>query len=153
MEELKAEARRRGLWNLFLPHETEWTAACPTSTTPLWPRSSGGSPLAPEACNCSAPDTGNMEILHLFGSDRAKERWLAAAARRRDPLGVRHDRAGRGLLATPPTSRAASSATATTTSSTAASGGSPGARRHRCAVLIVMGKTDPSSAAPPASSR
>ncbi|MGH3907383.1 MAG: hypothetical protein ACRDTE_24890, partial [Pseudonocardiaceae bacterium] len=66
MEELKTEARSRGLWNLFLP------AVSGLSTLDYAPVAevSGWSPtIAPEAINCQAPDTGNMETLHLFGTD------------------------------------------------------------------------------------
>ena len=80
---------------------TEWTPG-PGQQPRLratWPRSSGRSMhLAPEAMNCAAPDTGNMEVLTLFGTPEQKEQWLAAAARGRDPLGVRDDRARRGLV-------------------------------------------------------
>lgn len=77
MEELKAEARERGLWNLFLPHVTEWTPD-PVSNVDYAPLAeiTGRSPLAPEAVNSAAPDTGNMEILALFGTPEQKERWL-----------------------------------------------------------------------------
>lgn len=77
MEELKAEARTRGLWNLFLPHVTEWTPD-PVSNVDYAPLAeiTGRSPLAPEALNSAAPDTGNMEILALFGTPEQKERWL-----------------------------------------------------------------------------
>jgi len=77
MEQLKASARERGLWNLFLPHVTEWTPD-PVSNVDYAPLAeiSGRSPLAPEALNSAAPDTGNMEILSLFGTPEQKEQWL-----------------------------------------------------------------------------
>ncbi|HEX2296794.1 MAG TPA: acyl-CoA dehydrogenase family protein [Actinomycetota bacterium] len=68
MEELKAEARRRGLWNLFL--ELDNVDYAPLAEI------MGRSPIAPEATNCAAPDTGNMEILAEFGTEEQKERWL-----------------------------------------------------------------------------
>ncbi len=68
MEELKAEARRRGLWNLFLDLSN-------VDYAPL-AEIMGRSPIAPEATNCAAPDTGNMEILAEFGTDEQKRRWL-----------------------------------------------------------------------------
>ena len=77
LEHLKAEARARGLWNLFLPHVTEWTPD-PLSNVDYAPLAeiTGRSFLGPEALNSSAPDTGNMEILALFGTPEQKERWL-----------------------------------------------------------------------------
>ncbi|MHB1534715.1 MAG: acyl-CoA dehydrogenase family protein [Acidimicrobiales bacterium] len=76
MADLKSEARRRGLWNLFLPHKTRWTEGLSNLDYAPLAEIMGRSPLAPEACNCSAPDTGNMEILTMFGTDEQKERWL-----------------------------------------------------------------------------
>ena len=76
MEELKAEARRRGLWNLFLPDAEHGAGLTNLEYAPL-AEVMGRSRIAPEACNCSAPDTGNMEVLHEFGTDEQKERWLA----------------------------------------------------------------------------
>ncbi len=77
IEELKTEARKRGLWNLFLPHKTEWTDGLSNAEYAPLAEIMGRSPLASEACNCSAPDTGNMETLHLFATAEQKERWLA----------------------------------------------------------------------------
>ncbi len=73
---LQAEARSRGLWNLFLPHETPWST--PLSNLDYAPLAeiTGWSFIAPEALNCSPPDTGNMELLSLFGTDEQKEQWL-----------------------------------------------------------------------------
>jgi acyl-CoA dehydrogenase len=76
MEELKEEARRRGLWNLFLPHETEWGGGLSNLDYAPLAEVTGRSAIAPEAVNCSAPDTGNMEILTMFGTDEQKQRWL-----------------------------------------------------------------------------
>src|SRR6202022_4789607 len=67
MEELKTEARRRGLWNLFLPDERFGAGLTNVEYAPL-AEISGWSPIAPEAMNCSAPDTGNMEVLAQFGT-------------------------------------------------------------------------------------
>ncbi|MCU0311418.1 MAG: acyl-CoA dehydrogenase family protein [Acidimicrobiales bacterium] len=77
MEELKAEARERGLWNLFLPRVTPWTPD-PVSNTDYAPLAeiTGRSPLGPEAVNSAAPDTGNMEILSMFGTPEQQEQWL-----------------------------------------------------------------------------
>jgi len=75
MEELKAEAQRRGLWNLFLPDEEHGAGLSNVDYAPL-AEVMGRTKIASEACNCSAPDTGNMEVLHQFGSEEQKERWL-----------------------------------------------------------------------------
>jgi acyl-CoA dehydrogenase len=76
IEELKQEARRRGLWNLFHPHP-EWGPGLTNAEYAPLAEIMGRSPqLAPEAMNCSAPDTGNMEILTLYGTAEHKERWL-----------------------------------------------------------------------------
>jgi acyl-CoA dehydrogenase len=76
LEELKQEARRAGLWNLFHPHQ-EWGPGLSNAEyAPLAEIMGRSLQLAPEATNCSAPDTGNMEVLTLFGSDEHKERWL-----------------------------------------------------------------------------
>jgi acyl-CoA dehydrogenase len=73
LEELKAEARRRGLWNLFMPDISGLTNV---EYAPL-AEIMGRSPfLAPEATNCAAPDTGNMEVLHMFGTSEQKAQWL-----------------------------------------------------------------------------
>lgn len=76
VEELKEEARRRGVWNLFLPDATEGAGLSNCEYAPL-AEIMGRTRIAPEACNCSAPDTGNMEVLHQFGTPEQKERWLA----------------------------------------------------------------------------
>ncbi|MGW1808349.1 acyl-CoA dehydrogenase family protein [Streptomyces sp. NPDC002078] len=76
LEELKAEARKRGLWNLFHPHP-EWGPGLTNLEYAPLAEIMGRSPhLAPEATNCNAPDTGNMEVLTLFGTEEHKERWL-----------------------------------------------------------------------------
>jgi len=77
MEELKGAARAAGLWNLFLPDDTHGAGLSTADYAPL-AEIMGRSPIGPEAFNCSAPDTGNMEVLHLFGSPAQKERWLDA---------------------------------------------------------------------------
>jgi acyl-CoA dehydrogenase len=73
MEELKAEARRRGLWNLFLPQSSGLSNLDYAAVAEI----SGWSPvIAPEAINCQAPDTGNMETLELFATAEQREQWL-----------------------------------------------------------------------------
>ena len=76
MEQLKAEAQRRGLWNLFLPDEDHGAGLSNCEYAPL-AEIMGRTKIASEACNCAAPDTGNMEVLHQFGSDEQKQRWLS----------------------------------------------------------------------------
>ncbi len=76
MSELRAEARRRGLWNLFLPDPERGAGLTNLQYAPL-AEITGRSPhVAPEAVNCNAPDTGNMELLHLHGTPDQQERWL-----------------------------------------------------------------------------
>ena len=75
MEELKAEARTRELWNLFLPDGDHGAKLSNLDYAPLC-EVMGGSPLLSEATNCSAPDTGNMEILGQFGTPLQQEQWL-----------------------------------------------------------------------------
>jgi acyl-CoA dehydrogenase len=75
MEELKAEARERGLWNMFHPDERYGAGLTNCDYAPL-AEILGRSHIASEACNCSAPDTGNMEVLSLFGTPEQQDRWL-----------------------------------------------------------------------------
>ena len=75
MEELKRAARERGLWNLFLPDE-RWGAGLSNLDYAPLAEISGRSLIAPEAINCSAPDTGNMEVLVQFGTPEQQRRWL-----------------------------------------------------------------------------
>ncbi|MFO6451736.1 MULTISPECIES: acyl-CoA dehydrogenase family protein [unclassified Aeromicrobium] len=79
LEELKAEAKSRGLWNLFHPHKDEAWGSPGLSNLDYAPLAeiTGRSPyIAPEAINCNAPDTGNMEVLQLFGTEEHKEKYL-----------------------------------------------------------------------------
>lgn len=76
IEELKEEARARGLWNLFLPDAEDGAGLSVLEYAPLAEITGRSIWLAPEALNCSAPDTGNMEILHMFGTPEQKEIWL-----------------------------------------------------------------------------
>ncbi len=75
MEELKAEARRWELWNLFLPDQ-KWGAGLSNVDYAPLAELTGRSPIAPEALNCAAPDTGNMEVLAIFGTKEQQKEWL-----------------------------------------------------------------------------
>jgi acyl-CoA dehydrogenase len=75
MEELKEAARERGLWNLFHP-DPRWGAGLSNVDYAPLAEVMGRSPLGPEACNCNAPDTGNMEVLTEFGTPEQQDRWL-----------------------------------------------------------------------------
>ncbi|MEV3861198.1 acyl-CoA dehydrogenase family protein [Streptomyces sp. NPDC050095] len=76
IEELKTEAKKRGLWNLFHPHPEWGPGLTNLEYAPLAEIMGRSAHLAPEATNCNAPDTGNMEVLTLFGTDEHKEKWL-----------------------------------------------------------------------------
>ena len=144
LDELKVEARKRGLWNLFLPHATEWTEGLSNLDYAPLAEITGRSHLAPEASTARRL-TRNMEILTMFGTDEQKERGCGRCSRARSVV-LRHDRAGRGQLRRHQ-HLAAHRATATTTSSTGRKWWISGAAGERCRISIVMGKTD--SAAPP----
>ncbi len=143
IEELKAEARSRGLWNLFLPHATEWTEGLSNSEYAPLAEITGRSPhLAPEALNCSAPDTGNMELLTMFGTPEQQERWLV-------PL---LEGEIRSCFAMTEPDVASSDATNIQTSIVrdgdeyvinGRKWWSSGAGREDCKMAILMGKTDP----------
>ena len=75
MEELKPRAREAGLWNMFLPDAEHGAGLSNSDYAPL-AEILGRSYIASEACNCSAPDTGNMEVLHQFATPEQRERWL-----------------------------------------------------------------------------
>ncbi|MGN9906726.1 acyl-CoA dehydrogenase family protein [Phytohabitans sp. LJ34] len=140
VEELKERARERGLWNLFLPS----IGLTNLQYAPL-AEITGHSPmLAPEALNCAAPDTGNMELLAEFGSLAQRERWL-------EPL--LSGRIRSAFCMTEP-DVASSDATNIATSITRDGGDyvvngrkwwSTGAMNPRCEIFVVMGRTDPSA--------
>jgi acyl-CoA dehydrogenase len=143
---LKAKALERGLWNLFLPHMNPDNPGTLLSNLDYAPVSEmlGRVDFASEVLNCNAPDTGNMEILHLFASDRVRAEWLS-------PL-----LAGEIRSAFCMTEPDVASSDATNIEMSITKDGdeyvlngrkwfSSGARSERCKVLIAMGKTDPSA--------
>jgi acyl-CoA dehydrogenase len=141
LEELKAEAKRQGLWNLFLAGHPEGAGLTNLQYAPL-AEISGRSFLTPEALNCAAPDTGNMEVLAEFGTREQQERWLR-------PLLDGEIRSA--FCMTEPN---VASSDATNISTSIVRDGdvyvingrkwwSSGAMDPRCKILIVMGKTNP----------
>lgn len=141
--ELIAQARKRGLWNLFLPAVSGLSNLDYAPIAEL----TGRSPyLAPVALNCAAPDTGNMELLHLFGTEEQKRQWL-------EPL--LEGRIRSGFSMTEPdvaSSDARNIATAITADGddyviNGRKWWTTGAADPRCELLIVMGKTDPDAPA------
>jgi acyl-CoA dehydrogenase len=76
IDDLKAEARSRGLWNLFLTHRPEGAGLTNLQYAPLAEITGHSPAIAPEALNCAAPDTGNMELLADFGSEAQQAQWL-----------------------------------------------------------------------------
>lgn len=76
LEELKSEARERGLWNLFLPDENYGAGLTNLDYAHLAELTGRSPVIAPEAVNCAAPDTGNMEVLHMFGTPDQQDEWL-----------------------------------------------------------------------------
>lgn len=76
LEELKNEAKQRGLWNLFHPHEGRGPGLTNAEYAPLAEIMGRSIHLAPEACNCNAPDTGNMEVFELYGTEKHRELYL-----------------------------------------------------------------------------
>jgi acyl-CoA dehydrogenase len=141
MEDLKAAARKQGLWNLFLAHHPQGAGLTNLQYAPL-AELSGRSFLTPEALNCAAPDTGNMEVLAEFGTREQQERWL-------QPLLDGEIRSA--FCMTEPD---VASSDATNISTSIVRDGdvyvingrkwwSSGAMDPRCKILIVMGKSSP----------
>uniref|UniRef100_UPI004049B22E acyl-CoA dehydrogenase family protein n=1 Tax=Candidatus Planktophila sp. TaxID=2175601 RepID=UPI004049B22E len=146
VEELKVKARALGLWNLFLPHSTDPHHGLSVTEYATLAEITGWSPeLAPETINCAAPDTGNMELLDMFGTPEQKKMWL-------EPL--LDGRIRSGFAMTEPD--VASSDARNIQTSIVRDGDhyvingvkwwTTGAMDQRCAILIVMGKTNPDAA-------
>ncbi len=142
VEELKAKARQRGLWNLFLPSESGLTNL---EYAPLAELTGWSGEIAPEAVNCAAPDTGNMEVLHMFGTPEQKKQWL-------EPLLAGEIRSGFSM-----TEPAVASSDARNIETSIVRDGddyiingrkwwTSGAMDPRCKVFIVMGRTNPEAA-------
>src|SRR3954447_815621 len=146
MDKLKAAAKERGLWNFFLPHLSPDAPGTKLSNLDYAPISEelGKIGFASEALNCAAPDTGNMEIMNLYGSERVKQEWLSplldgeirSAFSMTEPdvassdatnIGLRIERDGNEYVLN------------------GKKWFSSGALAERCRVFIVMGKTDPNA--------
>jgi len=139
VEQLKASARSRGLWNLFLPDVSGLTNV---EYAALAEVTGWSSHIAPEAINCDAPNTGNMEVLHMFGTAEQKSQWL-------EPLLEGQIRSAFAM-----TEPDVASSDATNISTRIERDGDDyvingrkwwisGAADPRCKIMIVMGKTDP----------
>lgn len=140
VEDLKKKARALGLWNLFLPHYGHGLNVTDYATLA---EITGWSPeIAPEAINCSAPDTGNMELLEMFATHQQKKQWL-------EPLLEGHIRSGFAM-----TEPDVASSDARNIQTQIKKDGNEfvingikwwttGAMDKRCEILIVMGKTSP----------
>jgi acyl-CoA dehydrogenase len=146
LDKLKAAARERGLWNLFLPHLAPDSPGTKLSNLDYAPISEelGKVPFSSEALNCAAPDTGNMEILNMYGSETVKRDWLApllegeirSAFSMTEPAVASSDATNIGLRIERDGDEYVLNGTKWFSS---------GALRPSCKVLIVMGKTDPNA--------
>ena len=142
IEELKVKAKERDLWNLFLPAESGLTNL---EYAPLAELTGWSLELAPEALNCAAPDTGNMETLHLFATEQQRKQWL-------EPLLNGEIRSAFSM-----TEPAVASSDARNIETSIVRDGADyvingrkwwtsGASDPRCKILIVMGRTNPDAA-------
>jgi acyl-CoA dehydrogenase len=140
VEELKKKAKAQGLWNLFLPHLDHGLTVTDYATLA---EITGWSPdIAPEAINCAAPDTGNMELLDMFGTPEQKKNWL-------EPLLAGEIRSGFAMTEPDVASSDARNIKTSITKDgdhyiiNGTKWWTTGAMDERCKILIVMGKTNP----------
>jgi acyl-CoA dehydrogenase len=142
LEELKAEGRRRGLWNLFLPDDVHGAGLSVTDYAPIAELTGRSHAIAPEAMNCAAPDTGNMELLAMFATPEQTTQWLK-------PLLAGDIRSCFSMTEPGVASSDASNIATTITADgdTCVVNGtkwwSTGALRPECKVAIVMGVSSP----------